>query len=112
MHQALNIARAEGKASARVEETVRPAHAITLDWRTLLGRYMTDAARHDYSWNAPNRRFIDGGLYLPSVRSEGINAVAIIIDTSGSLPPQTLPEFWAEPREIVHEIRPGSVIVL
>ena len=108
MHQALNIARAEGKVPDRVEETVRNAHASTLDWRTLLRRYMTDAASRDYSWSVPNRRFIDGGLYLPSIRSEGIDAIAIIIDTSGSLPPQTLADFWAEPGEIVDEIRPPA----
>ena len=112
MHQALNIARAEGKAPGGVEETVRNAHASTLDWRTLLRRYMTDAASRDYSWSAPNRRFIDSGLYLPSIRSEGIDTIAVIIDTSGSVPTRTLGEFWAELREAVDEIRPERVIVL
>jgi len=112
MHQALSIARAEGKAPGGVEETVRNAHASTLDWRTLLRRYMTDAASRDYSWSAPNRRFIDSGLYLPSIRSEGIDTVAVIIDTSGSVPAQTLGEFWAELREVVDEIRPERIIVL
>ena len=55
MHQALNIARAEGKVPGQVEETVKGAHASTLDWRTLLRRYMTDAAKSDYSWSLPNR---------------------------------------------------------
>ena len=112
MHQALSIARAEGKAPGGVEETVRNAHASTLDWRTLLRRYMTDAARSDYSWSLPNRRFIDSGLYLPSIRSEGIDTIAVIIDTSGSVPAQTLGEFWAELREVVDEIRPERVFVL
>ena len=112
MHQALSIARAEGKAPGGVEETVRNAHASTLDWRTLLRRYMTDAASRDYSWSAPNRRFIDSGLYLPSIRSEGIDTVAVIIDTSGSVPAQTLGEFWAELREVVDEVRPEKVFVL
>ena len=112
MHQALSIAKAEGKAPGGVEETVRNAHASTLDWRTLLRRYMTDAASRDYSWNAPNRRFIDSGLYLPSIRSEGIDTIAVIIDTSGSVPAQTLAEFWAELREVVDEIRPERVFVL
>ena len=112
MHQALSIARAEGKAPGGVEETVRNAHASTLDWRTFLRRYMTDAASRDYSWSAPNRRFIDSGLYLPSIRSEGIDTVAVIIDTSGSVPAQTLAEFWAELREVVDEIRPEKVFVL
>ena len=112
MHQALSIARAEGKAPGGVEETVRNAHASTLDWRTLLRRYMNDAASRDYSWSVPNRRFIDSGLYLPSIRSEGIDTIAVIIDTSGSLPAWTLAGFWAELREIAAEIRPERVIVL
>ena len=112
MHQALNIARAEGKVPGQVEETVKGAHAGTLDWRTLLRRYMTDAAKTDYSWSLPNRRFIDSGLYLPSIRSEGIETIAVIVDTSGSLPAATLAEFWAELREVATEIRPESVVVL
>ncbi|MDE0333939.1 MAG: VWA-like domain-containing protein [Defluviicoccus sp.] len=112
MHQALNIARAEGKTPGLVAETIRNAHASKLDWRTLLRRYMTDAAKRDYSWSVPNRRFIATGLYLPSIRSEGIDTIAVIIDTSRSLSTQTLVEFWAELREVAAEIRPGRVIVL
>ena len=112
MHQALNIAKAEGKVPGRVEETVKGAHAGTLDWRSLLRRYMTDAAKSDYSWSLPNRRFIDSGLYLPSIRSEGMETIAVIIDTSGSLPAETLAEFWAELRGAAAEIMPESVVVL
>ena len=112
MHQALNIAKAEGKVPGRVEETVKGAHAGTLDWRTLLRRYMTDAANSDYSWSLPNRRFIDSGLYLPSIRSEGMETIAVIVDTSGSLPAATLAAFWAELREVAAEIKPESVVVL
>ncbi len=112
MHQALNIARAEGKVPGCVEETVRNAHSSTLDWRALLRRYMTDAARRDFSWSAPNRRLIDSGLYLPSIRSEGIDTIAVIIDTSGSVSTRTLAGFWAELREIVAEVRPERVFVL
>ena len=73
---------------------------------------MTDAARRDYSWSVPNRRFIDSGLYLPSMHSEGIDAIAIIIDTSASLPGETLALFWAEVREIAAELQPDSIYVL
>ena len=112
MHQALNLAKAEGKAPGGIEESVRGAHASMLDWRSLLRRYMIDAAKSDYSWSVPNRRFIDSGLYLPSIRSEGMEAIAVIIDTSGSLPAATLAAFWAELREVAAEIRPESIVVL
>ena len=112
MHQALNLAKAQGKTPGAVEETIRGAHASTLDWRTFLRRYMTDATRSDYSWSLPNRRFIDSGLYLPSIRSEGIDTVAVIIDTSGSVDAQALAAFWTEVRDIATELRPETVIVL
>ena len=112
MHQAASLAKAEGKMPGAVEETVRGAHASAVDWRTLLRRFMTDAAKRDYSWSVPNRRFIDSGLYLPSIRSEGIDAIAVIVDTSGSLDPDTLAAFWSEVREVASEIEPERVILL
>ena len=112
MHQAASLAKAEGKLPGAVEATVRGAHISRLDWRALLRRHMTDAARSDYSWSAPNRRFIDGGLYLPSIRSEGIDTLAVIVDTSGSLPEGLLAEFWSEVRGIAADIQPERVIVL
>ena len=112
MHQAASLAKAEGRMPGAVEETVHGAHASTVDWRTLLRRFMTDAAKRDYSWSVPNRRFIDSGLYLPSIRSEGIDAIAVIVDTSGSLPADTLAAFWAEVRDVAAEIEPERVILL
>ena len=111
MHQAASLARAQGNTPGAVEETIRQAHRSILDWRSLLRRYMTDAARRDYSWSVPNRRFIDSGLYLPSMHSEGIDAIAIIIDTSASLPGETLALFWAEVREITTELQPDSITI-
>ena len=112
MHQAASLARAQGNAPGAVEETIRQAHRSILDWRSLLRRYMTDAARRDYSWSVPNRRFIDSGLYLPSMHSQGIDAIAIIIDTSASLPGETLARFWAEVRKIAADLQPDSIYVL
>ncbi len=112
MHQALNLAKAQGKAPGAVEETVRDAHRSTLDWRSLLRRYMTDAAARDYSWSVPNRRFIDSGLYLPSIRSEGMGTLAVIIDTSGSVDSDALAAFWSEVREVAAEIDPERIVVL
>ncbi|MXX98775.1 MAG: hypothetical protein F4Y58_02555 [Gammaproteobacteria bacterium] len=112
MHQALSLAKAQGKAPGGIEETVRGAHAGALDWRALLRRFMTDAAKNDYSWSVPNRRFIDSGLYLPSIRSEGMDAIAVIVDTSGSVDTDALSAFWSEVREVAAEIRPERVIVL
>ncbi len=100
MHQALNLARAQGLAPGAVEETIRDAHRSTLDWRSLLRRYMTDAAPRDYSWSVPNRRFIDGGLFLPSMRTEGMGTLAVIIDTSPPVRPPHLDQERSTDRDL------------
>ena len=112
MHQAMSLAKAQGKAPGAVEETIREAHRSTLDWRSLLRRYMTAAAARDYSWSVPNRRFIDSGLYLPSIRSEGMGTLAVIVDTSGSVDSDALAAFWSEVREVAAEIEPERIVLL
>ena len=96
MHQALNLAKVEGKLPGAVEDTVRGAHASTLDWCALSRRFMTDAARRDYSWSQPNRRFIDSGLYLPAMHSEAMGTIVVFLDTSGSVYSylESLARFW------------------
>ena len=112
LHQALNLAKAQGKLPGAFAETVEDAHRSIVDWMTALRRYMIDACRADYTWSRPNRRFIDSGLYLPSIHSDGIHAIAVFIDTSGSLPAGILGEFWTAIRDLAAEIRPETVIVL
>ena len=63
-------------------------------------------------WKLPNRRFIDSGLYLPSMRTEGMGTLAVIIDTSGSVDTDVLAAFWSEVREVAAEIEPERVVVL
>ena len=114
MHQALNLAKAEGKVPGAVEQIINNAHVSTLDWRTLLRRYMTDSARHDYSWSQPNRRFIDSGLYLPAMYCEAMGTLVVLLDVSGSIYSylEILAAFWTEVREIATELKPERVIVL
>ena len=112
MHQAASVARAAGKMPGAVECTLRAAHREPLDWRALLRRFMLDTAENDYTWSYPNRRFIDAGLYLPSVRSEGMDSIAFIVDTSKSVAIPALQRTWAEIREIAAELRPVRIYVL
>ena len=112
MHQAVSLARAQGSRPGRIEETLHDAHRSRLDWRTLLRQYLVSAARDDYRWSVPNRRFIDAGLYLPSMHCEGIDTLAVLIDTSDSLDTDTLATFWTELRAAAEALRPHTLAVV
>ena len=112
MHQAVSLAKAQGSRPGRIEETLREAHRSRLDWRVLLRQYLVSAARDDYRWSVPNRRFIDAGLYLPSMHCEGIDTLAVLIDTSDSLDTATLATFWTELRAVAEALRPHTLAVV
>ena len=43
---------------------------------------------------------------------EGIDTLAVLIDTSGSLESGTLATFWAEVRAVAEELRPHTLVVV
>ena len=83
-----------------------------VDWRTALRRFMTTAAKGDYTWAQPNRRFISSGIYLPTLYSEGMESMVFAIDTSGSINREALQLLWGELRSAVKEIMPDRVTVI
>src|SRR5262249_30746325 len=70
-----------GGLARLVEEVLQPK----VDWREVLREFVSCQARTDYSWNPPSRRFLQQGLYLPSLRSEELGAIVLAVDISGSI---------------------------
>ncbi len=72
-----------------------------LDWRDLLRSAVrsgvaTMSGADDYTYRRPSRRRVPG-VVLPSTTSP-VPAVAIVVDTSGSMRPAQLTEAWTEVR--------------
>jgi predicted metal-dependent peptidase len=110
--QAAQVAKEAGKLPASLERLAQGIAAPTVDWPTLLRRFISARASGDYSWARPNRRMIVHGVYLPSLYSETVDLVAVGVDTSGSIDAVTLAAFGAEIGAIMAEVRPLRVVVL
>jgi predicted metal-dependent peptidase len=94
--QAEQVARQRGPLPAGLGRLVEEVLAPAVDWRQVLRDFLSSQARNDYSWSAPNRRFLHQGLYLPGLRSEELGEVVLAVDTSGSIGPRELARFAAE----------------
>lgn len=70
--------------------------APTLSWHDLLQRFLSRAARNDFSWVRPNRRHLHTGLYLPGLHTEELDDVAVVLDVSGSVDEECIQGFMAE----------------
>ncbi len=95
-------AQAAGKLGATMARLVEHLLQPQLPWRMLLARYMTAAARDDYSYQRPSRR--EGNAILPSLKSAQIEVV-VILDTSGSINDTELQEFVSEIDAIKGQMR-------
>ncbi len=96
---------------ACVSELIDDILAPKTDWRAALREFMTCRTKDDYSWARANRRFIARGLYLPSLDSEGLGNIVVVVDTSGSIDQEQLNVFAGELAGIL-ELAPVSVTVL
>lgn len=107
--QAAHAAKAAGNLPGALKAMIEDIHAPRLDWRLLLRKFMTARTNSDYRWSPPNRRYLHYGLYLPSLRSEGVGRIAVMIDTSGSVSAAELAAFQAELNAILEDVRPEAV---
>jgi predicted metal-dependent peptidase len=74
-----------------------------LSWQEVLERFVDTAARNDYSWNPPNRRYMQKGIYMPSQRSNELSRVITALDTSGSIDQDQLNQYAGELTSILGE---------
>lgn len=109
--QAIQTAKAMGSLPAGIAEEIAKATAPKADWRAILRRFVQQSAAADFSWRQPNRRYVASGLYLPSLASESLPPIAVILDTSGSTQ-SVMKEFVGELQDIVNECRPERTYLL
>ena len=82
-----------------------------IDWREQLRDFVKTicAGRDSSSWRRPNRRYLAGDVYMPSMVSEKIGHIAIGIDTSGSQGSKEIAECLSEVQGIVNEVSPQKI---
>ena len=83
-----------------------------VDYRSLLQSFLDDCTMTDYSFNKPNRRYIQDDIYLPSRNIPTVREVVVALDTSGSMPDFVVHEALNEVMSLVMTIQPEIVHVI
>ena len=112
VQQAATAAKGRGELGGDLRRQVEQILQPRVDWRAVLRRVIDSAARADYTWTQPSPRYIASGLYLPSLQSDEMGALAVAVDTSGSVDSVTLAQLVAEVQSIADELQPARVHVL
>jgi predicted metal-dependent peptidase len=110
--QAKQLAQAQGSLGSGTARAIGQATKQPADWRSLLRKYVQEVVRSDYSWNRPNVRYVQSGLYLPALHATACGPIAVCVDTSGSIDEVLLAQFGKEIDAIASEVQPAYVDVI
>jgi predicted metal-dependent peptidase len=102
MNKAATIARMKkaGPAGAAMERLFKELLEPTVDWRTILYKYLTEA-RNDFE--GYDRRFMYDNLYLDDFSGSKVSAL-VYIDVSGSISEDIVTEFMSEVMGAVNSV--------
>ncbi len=110
--QAAQAAKTHGNTPKGLERFFGELDAPKVPWREVLQRFITQITRDDYAWNRPNKKYLSMGWLMPSLYSESMGEIAVVIDTSGSIDQPMLDAFGAEIKAIVDQTRPIKLTVI
>ena len=107
--QAAQAAKMMGKMSAGLERMVESILQPKVHWSDVLQRFIVKHKTDDRSFARPNRRFIQQGMYLPSVTGEALGEMAFAIDCSGSIGQEEIDQYAAEILQVQPDHHPPNL---
>jgi predicted metal-dependent peptidase len=110
--QAAQAAKMQGKLSERLKTFIDQVLSPKVDWRNVLQRFMQRVKTNERTFARPNRRFIQQGLYLPSITGEMLGELVVFIDCSGSVGDEDVAQFSAELHVIKDDMKPKMLHVI
>lgn len=109
--QASVIAQSAGTLPGGMRQEIQCTHAPKVNWKQELCDFTLGAVPSDYSWTAPNRRYISQGVYLPGTVKENMGVLAVAVDMSGSTWGMQH-VFASEIQGVIKEARPEMTVVI
>lgn len=98
--QATIVARRQGRLPAGMERLIDKILQPCISWKEVLARFVSELARNDYTWMKPSVRYLYSNLYLPSLESEQVGNIILLVDTSISIDTTMLNQFGSEIQDI------------
>lgn len=106
--------KAAGSIPGNVELILEKFLKPKLPWEKLLYMWFNDLLEEEETWDLPERRYLEQGLYLPSLREEDgrLEHLIYYFDTSGSVSDKILVRFNSEVKYIKDRFDPQKLTLV
>lgn len=95
-----------------IKQLIERSTSPKLPWDEMLRKYAMAYSKDDYSMSRPNRRYMQTGLYLPTLRDEKINDIFFTFDVSGSVYDEQLAQVLSEGEYIYQLLKPERMTLV
>lgn len=114
VRQAAEAAKTRGKLPAHIEAMIKEWDEAKIDWKARLWKSCDTHgnAWEDVSWERPNRRYIQQGMYLPTPVEFGPGPVVTCFDASGSVSKEEFTACVGEVDGIMQDTKPEYVRIM
>lgn len=109
--QAEKVAKMMGNSSGGVERVVNDMMESPVDWRVVLQAFVERTAKNDYTLARPNRRYAGRDVVMPSLVSDQLPPVVLVMDTSGSIGQRELDRFGRAVSDILEMYDTTAVVI-
>lgn len=83
--QAAQIAKKAGNLPEGLDRLIENLTAPKINIKEIIGQFVDETAKNDFTWKTPNRRYLGEGEYLPSLKSPELGHISFLVDLSGSV---------------------------
>jgi len=101
-----------GSIPGSIRDLINEIRDSKIPWEEFVFTTMQTRFPDDYSYRRPNKKYLDQGLYMPTVESTRIKRLAFAFDTSGSVSRDELITFFSESNFLIEHFRPESVLLM
>ncbi len=109
--KAIQNAKAAGKVPGGLNDWMDNFNEPKVAYHELLRRKLITRGTTERTWKKPSKRYVGGGVYLPSRQGRTIPEIICIADTSGSMGPAEKAQVGGEISSIVEDLK-ATVTVL
>ena len=110
--QAAAIAGSVGKLPGILEQYVTKLKESKIDWRYVIREFLEVITKSDYCWERPNRSYVGGGMYLPSLYKKEVGGFVVAVDSSGSIDDELFGQFISEVQAALDQFQPQWLRVI
>jgi len=100
-----------GSVPASVQRYLKELLNPIVPWQLVLKNFMTKAAKVDWTFRKPNRRYFPDHI-LPSLSGKAVCDIAVMVDVSGSVGEHEFAVFLSEVRSVIKLMRPTKTTVV